>query len=353
MSIGERIYQARKLRAMSLRVLGNKAGVSHSAIQKYEKNEDVPSSDVLVRLSRALDVRIEFFFRDEGKPIKLIPSLPHKKLSKMPKKAQESLRMEIKSWLENFFEIEDIVGDKVVFDVSKLNVEVKRIEDVEKISMNLRREWELGVNPIKSVIALLEDKGVKITKIKKMIGFDSYTFWAEYDFKVPVIALKEGIPITKERFELLRSFGQLILKISADLNEEEVLNRFARAFLVPASNMVKEFGEKRNNISWEELKILKQKYGISMKEQITRAQELSIISENYCRLFLKKMNKYGYSKKEPLDLVSDEKPQRLNFLVSKAFSQGMISSLKASELLNITLEEFSKELMNDRALTVV
>ncbi len=54
------------------------------------------------------------------------------------------------------------------------------------------------------------------------------------------------------------------------------------------------------------------------------------------------MNQFGHSKKETFDSSSDEGPQRLKFLVSKAFSQGVISPLRASELLDIPLEQFSK-----------
>lgn len=347
MSIGKRISQARKLRSMSLRDLGGKVGVSQSAIQNYEKDKNIPSSKVLINLAEALNVRIEFFFRTEARPINLVSPVYYRKLSKMGKKAQERLEAEIKSWLERFFEIEDIVEDKIDFKIPKINLEVKRIEDVERIAIDLRKEWELGLDSIKSVINLFEDRGIKIIKVEKIDGFDSCAFWVEDDSRVPVIAVKNDISIVRERFDLLHELGHLILKISDDLNEEKVVHRFAGAFLIPESNMKKELGSKRNNISLEELKILKQKYGISMKALMMRAKDLSIISENYCSIFFKRMNQFGYSKKEPLDSLSDEEPQRLRFLVSKAFSQGVISLLKASELLDIPLEQFSKEFTNE------
>ncbi|MGC8684047.1 MAG: ImmA/IrrE family metallo-endopeptidase, partial [Athalassotoga sp.] len=121
----------------------------------------------------------------------------------------------------------------------------------------------------------------------------------------------------------------------------------AGAFLIPESKMKKELGSKRSNISLEELVILKQKYGISMKTLMMRAKDLSIISENYYNIFFKEMSQLGYSKKEPFDSLNDEEPQRLKFLVFKAFSQGIISPLKASELLDTPFDQFSEELMNE------
>lgn len=63
------------------------------------------------------------------------------------------------------------------------------------------------------------------------------------------IAVKSDISIVRERFDLLHELGHLIIKIPDDLNGEKVAHRFAGAFLIPESNMKKELGSKRNNIS--------------------------------------------------------------------------------------------------------
>ena len=61
--IGERIKQARQASGLSQQALAEKVGVSAKAISKYERNLDTPSSDVLLRLGQALDVRLDYFFR--------------------------------------------------------------------------------------------------------------------------------------------------------------------------------------------------------------------------------------------------------------------------------------------------
>ena len=58
MTIGGRIKQARKASNLSLRKLADKIGVSAMAISKYERDQDVPSSGVLLRLSQALKVKV-------------------------------------------------------------------------------------------------------------------------------------------------------------------------------------------------------------------------------------------------------------------------------------------------------
>lgn len=61
--IADRIRQARLAAGLTLRELGEQVGVSHTAIQKYEKGLVTPSSSKLLKLARACGIRTEYFFR--------------------------------------------------------------------------------------------------------------------------------------------------------------------------------------------------------------------------------------------------------------------------------------------------
>lgn len=63
--LGGRIQRARKALGLSLRDVGERIEVSHAAIKKYEDNEVTPSSDVLLKLAKALHVKVEYFFRPD------------------------------------------------------------------------------------------------------------------------------------------------------------------------------------------------------------------------------------------------------------------------------------------------
>ena len=60
---GNRIQRARKAQGLSLRELADKVGLSHTAIRKYEGDQTIPSSDILIKLAKALHVKVEYFFR--------------------------------------------------------------------------------------------------------------------------------------------------------------------------------------------------------------------------------------------------------------------------------------------------
>jgi transcriptional regulator with XRE-family HTH domain len=67
--VGERIQRARKAKDLSLRALGDLVEVSQTTILKYEKNQSVPNSTMLLKIAKAVGVKTEYFFRT--KEIKL------------------------------------------------------------------------------------------------------------------------------------------------------------------------------------------------------------------------------------------------------------------------------------------
>lgn len=63
MCVHYRIKLARKANGLSLRQIAQKVGVSGNMIAKYEKNS-MPSSDVLIKLSHALKINMNYFLDD-------------------------------------------------------------------------------------------------------------------------------------------------------------------------------------------------------------------------------------------------------------------------------------------------
>ncbi|MEY2345160.1 helix-turn-helix domain-containing protein [Proteus mirabilis] len=61
--IGERIKRARAAAGLSMQALGEQVGISANMVKKYEHDQSMPSSGVLLKLATALSVRTEYFFR--------------------------------------------------------------------------------------------------------------------------------------------------------------------------------------------------------------------------------------------------------------------------------------------------
>ncbi|MDZ7844749.1 MAG: ImmA/IrrE family metallo-endopeptidase [Anaerolineales bacterium] len=99
-----------------------------------------------------------------------------------------------------------------------------------------------------------------------MDHFDALVFWANE--RIPVIVVKGGIPGDRQRFNLARELGHILLDLSDNVDEEKAAHRFAGAFLVPRQKAIEELGEHRQRLSVQELHILKHKYGLSMQAWI-------------------------------------------------------------------------------------
>lgn len=61
--IGERLKLARNASGLSMKALGEATGMSEDIIKQYEHNQSMPSSSRLIKLSKALQLRFEYFFR--------------------------------------------------------------------------------------------------------------------------------------------------------------------------------------------------------------------------------------------------------------------------------------------------
>ncbi|MAT40832.1 MAG: hypothetical protein CL609_00720 [Anaerolineaceae bacterium] len=332
MGIGERIKLARKWSRMSQEALSQQVQVSKMAISKYERNLDTPSSSVLLHLSSALNVPVEFFFRPPFIEINLKTFRKHATLKV---KDQLAIEAQVQEWLERYLEIEGLMEDNKGVPLLP-NYPVKDIEDIEEAALKLRKEWNLGSDAIENLMELLEDKGIKVGLVENFEKFDACTFVFDGD---KIIVTRKGLEGDRQRFNLAHELGHLVLLISGDINEEKSANRFAGAFLVPAITARRELGEKRTNLDVSELYLLKHKYGLSMQAWIYRARDLAIIDQTTFNQLFRQFSVQGWRKNEPGKPIQHETPRRIDRLIYRAISEEYISRSRAEELLGAKLDK--------------
>jgi Zn-dependent peptidase ImmA (M78 family)/DNA-binding XRE family transcriptional regulator len=340
MGIGERIKQARQMRGLSLRALAQQAGRSAQAISNYERGVDVPGSEALLQLARALDVRVEFFLR----PHRVTDITPaFRKRSTLGRKRQTTLLASIRDWIEKYLEIESLrtlgqVGFKMPQGFPR---HVKSLSDVETAAIDLRKVWQLGLDPIENMIDLLEDKGIKVGVVDADYKFDACTFKVQFDGMIPVIVTRRGLPGDRQRFNLAHELGHLLLSPLKSLDAEKVAHRFAGAFLAPEQTVRFELGEHRQTLEIYEIHLLKHKYGFSMQAWIYRAMDLGILPMSRAGALFKLFKSRGWHKEEPGDAYPPEQPTRFERLVMQALAEEMIGEKRAAELLGKPLKQFS------------
>jgi Zn-dependent peptidase ImmA (M78 family)/DNA-binding XRE family transcriptional regulator len=334
MSIGERIKSARLMAGLSQRALASAAEVSAMAVSKYERDLDIPGSAVLLRLSKALGVKIEYFFR----PTTIMLSMPtYRKRASLPDFQEASILEHVQDWLERYLDVEILLEKETTLALPSPE-RIEMMEEIENVALNLREQWQLGLDPIEGLIEVCEEHGIKVGLVKGHPDFDALTLRANNN--IPVIVLRNDMPGDRQRFCLAHELGHLLLEPAQHIDEEKAARRFAGALLAPRSAVERELGTKRQSIGLFELHLLKHKYGLSMQAWIYRAKDLGILSEATAVQMFKRFRQQGWQREEPGDPLPPETPQRFERLVMHALCEGIISQARASELLAVPLDQF-------------
>ena len=339
--IGARIKQARTAAGLSLRELGDRAGVSAMAISKYERGENTPSSGVLLRLAKAVGVRTEYFFRPVAAELKAVE---YRKHARLPKKLLERIRGDVIEQVERMLELERFLPALPVEPFAVPPDVPKRVDDgaaVEESAAAVRAAWDLGSNPIPDLIDTLEEHGIRVfqTSVPNENRFDGLA--AAVD-GTPIIVVDRGWPGDRQRFTLAHELAHLVLKdrLLPDVAEEAAANRFAGAFLVPAGEARRLLGERRTWLEPRELWLLKMEWGLSMGGWLHRAQDLGILSAGHYREMVKYFRARRWHITEPFDALPREKPKLFDQLVYRALAEGLVAESKAAELLGQSLIKF-------------
>ncbi|MHB1356270.1 MAG: helix-turn-helix domain-containing protein [Anaerolineae bacterium] len=340
-ALGERLKMARAMAGLALRDVAERVGVSHTAISKYERGLDVPSSAVLLRLTEALGVKLDYLFRPTS--IVLNPEIVHYRCrSRCGAKARNQVQGEVSETMERYLEVEGLFGEPEPFHKPQIDLKVSRLKDIEGIAVALRANWELGYDPIENLMAVFEDKGVRVCLVQGCEGFDGLCAWVQEG--IPVIAVQREVPGDRQRFNLAHELAHLLLKLAPEVDEEAAAHRFAGAFLAPEPAVRAELGEHRRELDSHELNLVKHKYGLSMQAWVRRAKDLGIIEDASYQRICQRFSQMGWRKREPWEPVPCEEPKRMQQLVYRALAEDMISRSRAKELLVEEIAELEPSL---------
>ncbi|MEA1969842.1 MAG: XRE family transcriptional regulator [Thermodesulfobacteriota bacterium] len=342
---GKRLYSARKMAGLSMAALAEKAGsvVTKQAISKYEKGKINPSSEVLITLSTALGVKIDYFFRPSSITIE---GLEFRKKARMTRKVEDQIKYQTIDFIQKYMELEDILDVQTVFENPVSNPLVKTREDIEVAAQEIREKWALGQGPVSHLIELLEDKGFKIFEVSEFDYFDGLSGFVS-GFNVPVVAVYKGYDLARKRFTIAHELGHLLLDFSqADGQDiEKLCHTFAGDLLLPEAVIRKELGKNRSKITLWELKKLKGIFGISIQAIMARAANLSIISPNAYKSFCINVRKSGWHIEEPGKYEGKEVSNRFKQLIYHGAAEQVISFSKAAQFLNMPESQFQDEVL--------
>jgi Zn-dependent peptidase ImmA (M78 family)/DNA-binding XRE family transcriptional regulator len=354
--IGNRLKRAREAFGLSLRELeaAIQGQVSAQAIGKYERDEMMPSSTILMAMANALQVSPEYLLSERDIAL---AGVDFRKAPHAGVKEERAVEASVLDQVERYLELEELLpGVEHSWEApDDPAFEIARIEDAELAADALRSLWKLGIDPIPFMAELLEDKGVKVIALdlpENVSGSKAFVQRPERQ-DVPVIVVNQGHNGERQRFTLAHELAHLVLRFSglSDADQEKAADRFAGALLMAKEMMFQLLGPHRTSISIGELAELKKLFKVSIASLVVRCAQLGIITKAvYGRLWgqIKSLGWNSQASNEPGTLQA-EVPQRMERLCLRAVAEGAISEARAAELLCISVRELDRRLMGQFA----
>ncbi len=349
MTLGKRIRIFRRAAGLSLRqlqaLIGNR--VTAQAISKYERDESVPSSGVLIALADALNVRVDHIVAVGGVRSAAVDFGKRRVSSR-----REAARIEasVLQLLDRYVAIEEILGlSTVVADIPRDAPWPVLLDaaEAEHAALGIRGRWGLGQGPIPNLADLLEERGIKVlsTSLSKIGGLAARV-QLEDGGAAPVIIVNRDDLGERQRFTLAHELGRMVLDPAPRVFEDRAANRFAGALLVPADALRAGLGRHRREIGWGELFEFKRMFGVSVQMLTDRCRDLGIFTAPLALRLVNEFSRLGWRSppyREPFP-APRERPGRFERLCHRALSEEAISEGRAAELLGMSISDLRRRM---------
>ena len=302
---GDRLREAREARSLTGVALAELAGVSTAVISQYERGSRTPQPVVLEQIADKLNLPVAFFLRapdDDEEGVLFFRS--HSGTTKMARR-REVRRFQWHVQIERFLRSYALLPE---VDFPKLYTGdplALRDEDLEELAASLRKQWQLGDEPIPDLVEHLEAMGAIVSRCELgAVTLDAYSGWKD---DVPHIILgADKMAAVRSRFDAAHELCHLtlhgsvpsnVLNSSTGLKElERQAHLFAGAFLLPP----KTFAGDIVIPMLDSLLSIKPRWGVSVGAMIQRARTLELISpEQQQRMWISYRRRWG--RREPYD----------------------------------------------------
>jgi Zn-dependent peptidase ImmA (M78 family) len=357
--IADRIKLARRKAGLSLRDLSSAMDgrVTAQAIGKYERNEAVPSSGVLIALSKALKVSMAYLLDTGGVTL---AGVEFRTKANTSAKDRAHVETEVLERIERYLQIESVLELNSAEWQSPLPEPRKlgSVAEAEELANDVRAQWKLGTDPIPNMTELLEEKGLKVLTVTlpdRVSGFTCTVKRLNGQTDLPVIVVNNSFPLERRRLTLAHELGHRLINavLLSNTDKEKAGTLFAGAFLIPREHLVAEVGKHRNALGYKELIDLKHIYRVSGAALLIRLRQLDVITDSILTYAFQTVAR-GWRTQEPEEIEPPrdrgkrEMALRFSRLCYRALAEGLISLTKASELMQQMIPEIETGLRGPR-----
>jgi len=300
---------------MTQKELAALSGVAQAAISRIENGtKDTLRLEDVRSIAETLKFPVRFFYDQE--PLFKYPLSLHgaafRKKSSVPAKEQDAVVALANHYVLHYrrlldaidFEAEyKLLQFELISDKNCVSEHAEGVSSAAEAASRVRASWHLDDKPLPNLAHYIEATGVIV--IEGDFGeadIDGVTL--RPTGMKPIILLNQNRPSDRKRFSLAHEYGHVVLHPYPVDSMEKEANQFASELLMPKSGILPDL---KYSLSIRRLGELKQKWRVAMAALIYRAKALNVIPDTAASSLYKKMNMYGYRKREPqeFDVPSD------------------------------------------------
>lgn len=285
----DRFRLARVRRGKTKRDLAAELGVNENTIRRYEAGETVPSDDGLALIARSLAFPQAFFFADT--PDEPPDNASFRSMSDLPARDRDAalaagaLAFGLDDWIRRRF-------DLPATDIPDLTG-----EEPEAAARALRQVWGIGERPIRSMVHLLEAKGVRVFSLAENTrAVDAFSVWRRH---APYVFLNTLKTAEHGRMDAAHELAHLALHKHGGPGgriAELEAQRFASSFLMPRADVLATLPRV---YGLDEIIRHKRRWGVSVAALNFRLHKLGVTTPWQYRDLCIQIAQRGFRQAEP------------------------------------------------------
>lgn len=362
--IGVNLRRLRAARGLTQQKLADAAGISRIAYRDIENGKTAdPRVRTLQRIAEALQIGLPALLVETPR-LTNVRFRARKKLSARQRAWREQMLAEIAVWLQDFNDIEDILGEKRPYvlrqSLEQMRARGSGLERARQAAALARDILGIGQEPVRDMPGLLEAAGVKVRTVSSELrAFFGLSVGEADGGPAIVVNVHRDIPVERRIFTAAHELCHLLLhpdafdarRVEENAGEEREADQFAGHFLMPDVTFQQEWEEAYGQPMVLRVLHVKRIFRVSYKTVLHRLVEQGCVDGRIWAWFnAEHRRQYGQSlghKVEPSPLAEKFEPSpladpdfiedRLHSLVRRAVERDTISLSRGAEILGLTL----------------
>ncbi|MCI0627884.1 MAG: XRE family transcriptional regulator [Acidobacteria bacterium] len=307
MTQGDKIRQAREIRALTQEDLAKKIGRSNVQIAQVERGFREPSQELLEAIALATRFPLTFFASPPHIEFPISDVIFRAKVGISRKKMLAAVR-----YAEHIFGIAHALAK----GLKRIPVLIQSLStNPVSAAKQTRQLMKVGPDePLLNLVRALERAGVWCFALPELEDGDAFCVWLQVEeYDIPIIAVSAKAPADRLRLSVAHELGHLVLHrglVTRPRKEiEQEAFTFGAEFCLPARAMEQELV---GPITLTALARLKLRWGISIAALIRRSHELQLITTRQYHYLFQQLSIKGWRTHEPEQLnIPVERPRLL------------------------------------------